>query len=134
MAIAQLETCRSRADRVPSGGPCTRTSVSHLSAPHHSRPDTPTSTPMDWKKVKTIVVRPDQPAPIVPPMAAVQGHIATADGTGYFVQVASQRSEADAQIAFRSLQAKFPGLLAHYASLIKRADLADKGVRYNVLV
>jgi hypothetical protein len=53
---------------------------------------------------------------------------------GYAVQVTSQRSEADAQTEFKSLQAKFPGQLGSRQPIIHRADLGDKGTFYRALV
>jgi SPOR domain len=53
---------------------------------------------------------------------------------GYLVQVSSQRSEADAQASFKALQGKFPTVLGSQSSLIKRADLGDKGVYYRAMV
>ena len=53
---------------------------------------------------------------------------------GYAVQVTSQRSEADAQTEFKSLQAKFPGQLGSRQPIIHRADLAEKGTFYRALV
>ncbi|MCW5703107.1 MAG: SPOR domain-containing protein [Bradyrhizobium sp.] len=53
---------------------------------------------------------------------------------GYVVQVSSQRSEADAQASFRSLQNKFPSVLGSRAPLIKRADLGERGVYYRAMV
>ncbi len=57
-----------------------------------------------------------------------------ASGGGYVVQVSSQRSAADAQASYRTLQGKFPGVLGSRAPLIKRADLGDKGVYYRAMV
>jgi hypothetical protein len=48
--------------------------------------------------------------------------------------VTSQRSEADAQAAFRSLSAKYPAQLGNQQPIIRRADLGDKGVFYRALV
>lgn len=59
---------------------------------------------------------------------------APAAGGGYAVQITSQRSEADAQSAFRSLQAKYPSQLGGHQPLIRRADLGDKGVYYRAMV
>jgi hypothetical protein len=53
---------------------------------------------------------------------------------GYTVQVTSQRSEADAQTEFKTLQAKFPSQLGNRQPLIHRADLGDKGTFYRALV
>ncbi len=46
---------------------------------------------------------------------------------GFVVQVSSQRSEADAQAAFRTLQAKYP-VLSGRELLIRRKDLGERGV------
>ena len=67
-----------------------------------------------------------------PPRAAPEA-VAPASAA-YGVQVTSQRSEADAQSAYRSLQAKFPGQLGGHPSVIRRADLGDKGTYYRALV
>jgi SPOR domain len=53
---------------------------------------------------------------------------------GYTVQVTSQRSEAEAQTEFKTLQAKFPGQLGNRQPIIHRADLGDKGTFYRALV
>jgi hypothetical protein len=67
-----------------------------------------------------------------PPRAAPEA-TATASAQ-YGVQVTSQRSEAEAQSAYRALQAKFPSQLGGHAPLIRRADLGDKGTFYRALV
>jgi hypothetical protein len=67
-------------------------------------------------------------APAAPVAAAPSG------GGGYAVQVTSQRSEAEAQTEFRSLQAKYPGQLGSRQPIIHRADLGDKGTFYRALV
>jgi hypothetical protein len=53
---------------------------------------------------------------------------------GYLVQVASQRSEADAQASYKALQTKYPSVLGSHSALIKRADLGEKGVYYRAMV
>lgn len=55
-------------------------------------------------------------------------------GGGYAVQVTSQRSEAGAQAAFRSLQARFPKQLGGQHAFVRRADLGAKGVYYRALI
>ncbi len=55
-------------------------------------------------------------------------------GGGYAVQVSSQRSEADAQAAFRSLQGKYPDQLGGKAPVIRRADLGAKGIYFRAMV
>jgi hypothetical protein len=58
----------------------------------------------------------------------------TASGGGYAVQVTSQRSEGEAQSAYRALQAKYPDQLGGRTPIIRRADLGDKGTYYRALV
>jgi cell division septation protein DedD len=69
------------------------------------------------------------PAPI-----ATAAPAAAAGAGGYSVQVTSQRSEAEAQSAFRALRAKFPGQLGGREPVVRRADLGTKGVYYRALV
>ncbi len=53
---------------------------------------------------------------------------------GSYVQVSSQRSEAEAQAAFRALQAKFPTQLGSRQALVRKADLGAKGIYYRTMV
>jgi hypothetical protein len=50
------------------------------------------------------------------------------------VQISSQRSEAEAQASFRTIQAKFSSLLADRQPIIRRADLGDKGIYFRTMV
>ncbi|MFG1430542.1 SPOR domain-containing protein [Xanthobacter sp. V2C-8] len=55
--------------------------------------------------------------------------------TGDFVvQVASQRSEADALGSWKALQTRYPNLLGSYAASVKKADLGDRGIYYRAQV
>ena len=69
-----------------------------------------------------------QPAPRLasasPPVAA----------GGYVVQISSQRSEADAQASFRSLQSKYSKELGDREVIVRRADLGPKGIYYRAMV
>ncbi len=58
---------------------------------------------------------------------------AVANGN-YLVQLSSQRSEADAQAAFRSLRSKYSSLLGSHNPVIRRADLAGRGTYYRAMV
>jgi SPOR domain len=68
------------------------------------------------------------PAPLASAPAAAPS------GGGYSVQVTSQRSEAEAQTAFRALKAKFPKELGSHEPIIRRADLGEKGTYYRAMV
>ncbi|HWP25375.1 MAG TPA: SPOR domain-containing protein [Xanthobacteraceae bacterium] len=53
---------------------------------------------------------------------------------GYFVQVSSQRSEAEAQAALRGLQGKYPNLLGGQPAMVRQADLGTRGVFYRAVI
>jgi len=73
-------------------------------------------------------------APVSTSSAGAAAEAAPASGGGYVIQVTSQRSEADAQAAFHTLQTKFPDQLGGRAPLVRRADLGEKGIYYRALV
>jgi hypothetical protein len=87
----------------------------------------------------TVPTRPRTPAAGAGPMALNSSTGTLAAGApersgGYAVQVTSQRSEAEAQEAFRSLQAKYPQQLGDRHAFVRRADLGAKGVYYRALI
>ena len=57
-----------------------------------------------------------------------------ASGGGYAVQVSAQRSEAEAEAAFRNMQAKFPNQLGGKKPMIHRVDLGSKGIYFRAMV
>jgi SPOR domain len=88
-------------------------------------------------RTRTAMARPSTPTTPMPLTSAPVDTAPSAPslrGGRYAVQVTSQRSEASAQAAFRSLQAKFPGQLGGHKPIIRRADLGAKGVYYRALV
>ena len=97
-------------------------------------------TPSEPTKVKTIPIRPDYAAPgnattqrREPASPAVRGGPSDPAG-GYLVVVASQRTEADAEVSYRMLQEKYPALLGHRRGIVTRADLGERGVYYRAQV
>ncbi len=74
------------------------------------------------------------PAAPVARTASVAPPAAASGGGGYLVQVSSQRSEAEAQSAFASLQAKFPGQLGGKQPVIRKVELGEKGTYYRAMV
>ena len=66
----------------------------------------------------------------VPPAPAA----ATAGGSGFVVQVSSQRSETDAQKSLANLQRQFGSVLGGLPTDIRQVDLGTKGVYYRVRV
>jgi len=80
---------------------------------------------------------PARTAAVAPPAQPAQPAPAASSGTagpGSYVQVSSQRSEAEAQSAFRSLQAKYPTQLGGRQLQILKADLGAKGTYYRAAV
>jgi cell division septation protein DedD len=73
-----------------------------------------------------------------PPRPAAPARVASApansNGGGYLVQVSSQRSQADAESAYRGLRSKYSNVLNGQRHTIKRADLGSKGVYYRAMV
>lgn len=71
-------------------------------------------------------------SPFPTPIPASTGG-AVASGP-YAVQVTSQRSEADAQSSYRSLQQQFPSVLGSRQPVIRRADLGERGTYYRAQI
>jgi SPOR domain len=79
--------------------------------------------------------RPARTAAVAAPAQIASAPGAASGGSGgYAVQVSSQRSEAEAQAAFRSLQGKYPGQLGSRQPLIHRVDLGAKGIYFRAMV
>jgi hypothetical protein len=79
------------------------------------------------------------PTQAVPPLAMVTDppappHTSPDLGSGYAVQLTSERTESRAQSVFRALQAKFPDQLNGRQVIIRRADLGTAGIYYRALV
>jgi|GEM_PF-5586917 hypothetical protein len=76
--------------------------------------------------------------PADPNSSAVRAAMAAAapgEGSGgIYAQLAAQRSEAEARMAFRGLQARFPSLLGDRDAVIRRADVANQGAFFRVEV
>jgi hypothetical protein len=74
-------------------------------------------------------------APVRTAAVAAAPAAAPASSSGsYAVQVSSQRSEAEAQAAFRSLQGKYPSQLGGKQVVVRQVDLGDKGVYYRAMI
>lgn len=75
-------------------------------------------------------------APAPRPAAPMRVASAPSNGGtgGYLVQVSSQRSEADAQSAFRSVQGKYSSVLSGQQHVIRRVELGEKGTYYRAMV
>ncbi len=127
-----------RAEPAPAPPPPHRVAVSAPSnAPLSLSPDAPDQPGPAPRVTRTAVAAPPTqiaaPAPSAPARAAPVS-TPSGGGSGYAVQISSQRSEADAQSAFRGLQAKFPGQLGGKQPMIRQIDLGAKGIYYRAMV
>jgi hypothetical protein len=83
---------------------------------------------------------PPTPLQSVPPQRTasaptkLSSALSSGGGGGYLVQVSSQRSEADAESAFRNLQSKYSSVLRGQPHLIRRANLGNRGTYYRAMV
>ena len=122
---------------VAAAAPAVRhtTASAPSSAPLSLNPDAPPPAAAPARSapavMRTAAVAPTQ---IVPPAAARTRNVAAGSTGAYNVQVSSQRSEAEAQAAFQSLQGKFPGQLGGRAPIIHRVDLGAKGIYFRAMV
>lgn len=108
-------------------------------APRASAPPTPTAAPRASVAPAPATSGPialtPQAAPAVearPKVASINS--SSSGGGGSYVQVSSQKTEADAQASFRAIQSKYSEVLGSKPSTIRRADLGEKGVFYRALV
>jgi cell division septation protein DedD len=71
----------------------------------------------------------------VPPANSARAQPAAPTGSAKFaVQVSSQRSEAEASAAYRTLQSRYPNVLGGRSSFVRRADLGSRGIYYRTMV
>ncbi len=110
----------------PAVPPQGRPATAPRAAPSAPTPAPVANAPMSLSPQAAPPTRVATTSPAPAPVSSASG--------GYLVQIASQRSEADAQASYRALQGKYPSVLGSHTPLIKRADLGDKGVYYRAMV
>lgn len=119
---AATAAAKPAAPRAATAGrpPATNPNGANANAPLSLAPQAE-AAPASEPPVRMAATNPTQIAPSAP----------SAGGTGSFlVQVSSQRSEADAQASYRSLQSKYPSVLGSHAVVVKRVDLGEKGIYF----
>ena len=110
-----------------------RTSMTPPPAAAQAR-QAPTQRPAPAPAPQQLAAAP-RPAPVVPAQAApTQVATSAATGGGYLVQISSQRSEAEAQTALRSLQSKFPNVVGGQPATVRRAELGERGTFYRAML
>ncbi len=134
-AVADTTTADAEADAPPppvrSASP-SRQAPASSNAPLSLNPDAaPSRAPA--RAAPTPTPTPTRTASVTPPAQAAPAPASTG-GAGSFVQISSQRSEADAQAAFRGLQAKFPTQLGGRQASVHKVDLGAKGTYYRAMV
>jgi cell division protein FtsN len=87
-----------------------------------------TSTPPP-AAARDIAPPPSRQASVAPAPRASSG-----GGGRFHVQVASQKSESDAEASYRSIQSKYSSVLGGQPHTVRRADLGTKGVYYRAMV
>ena len=75
---------------------------------------------------------PPPPAETAPAPAAAAPAAATTAGGAFAVQLASQKSDAEARAAYASLQRRFPSILGGLSPVIQTADVGTRGTFYRV--
>jgi len=128
IATADVETAMPAA-RPPGSAPArTAAAMPTRNAPLSLSPDGSAAArqPVRSEPMQTASA-PAASARIAPPAA-------TGAAGSYAVQISSQRSEAEAQTAFRSLQGQYPSQLSGRDPIIRRADLGAKGIYYRAMV
>jgi hypothetical protein len=79
----------------------------------------------------TAAVTPNAPAS-TPLVAVTQPAASTGSNAAAYVQLSSQRTEADAQASLRSVQSRWGNLFQGGSLEIQRADLGQRGIYYRV--
>jgi hypothetical protein len=128
-ASADSATVDAEQDQPPAQQ--TRAAAPARQAPPAPSSNAPLSLNPNAAPARAAPAAPTRTASLPPPAAASS---ANAGGPGSYVQVSSQRSESEAQAAFRALQAKFPSQLGSRQSLVHKVDLGTKGTYYRAMV
>jgi cell division septation protein DedD len=94
-----------------------------------ARSATRTTTPAQNSQQPWAIVQ--QPTPTQAPQQQASNYVPAGS---YVVQVSSQKSEADAQTAWRQMQSRYTNVLGSQQASIKRVDLGDRGTFYRAMV
>ena len=78
-----------------------------------------------------VAIEPRKKSPLVSPDRNTA--VPENDG-GYVVQVTAERSDAKAQVSFKTLQTRFPDVLGGRSPLIHRVELGEKGIFYRAQI
>jgi hypothetical protein len=126
----------------PEPSPAPRQTEARAAPPvRHAAAPVPSNAPLSLSPNATDAIAaapaaraPMRTATVAAPVQTASTRTAQPATGGYTVQVSSQRSEAEAQAAFRSLQAKYPNQLGGRQALIHKVELGAKGTYYRAMV
>jgi hypothetical protein len=128
----KVKTETIRPNQVAAAGPVGQPSP--MRTPNAAPAPAPAPAPVTTRSIAAAPPAAPPAAAATPPATSQRTALAPETGGSYVVQVASQRSEADAQASFKALQQKYPSVLGSYQVMVRRADLGDKGVYYRAQV
>ncbi|HYD68024.1 SPOR domain-containing protein [Azospirillum sp.] len=106
----------------PPPAPATAQPAGALSAPQAAKPPAPATAPASG-----VLAAPQAAKPAAAPPPAASG-----GAGGYRVQLASVRSEAEAQAEWKRLAGRYGDALGGLSLNVAKADLGEKGVFYRV--
>lgn len=105
------------------------------SAPINTSPTPLSATPSIVDNMPAPPAAPPRaPTNVAAAPAPAPAATSAAPAGAYVVQIASVRSEAEAQATWKSWQSKFPNVLGGQPFAVRRADLGDRGVYYRAQV
>jgi hypothetical protein len=144
-APATTDPGGARSTATPSGSAAEPKRVKTVTIrPESGANDVPPAAPAGRAAAPTAPAAAPAPAAATPAPAATapartqpprqQVAVATQPSGGYVVQLSAQKSEADAQASFRTMQAKYPSVLSGRKSIIRRKENASKGVYFGAQV
>jgi SPOR domain len=114
----------------PRPAPAPKAAPQRNTGPMSLDPQEPAAPP----PARTAAAPPPATTQSLQPPAPRASAASDAASSGYAVQLSSQKSEAEAQASYRSLQSKYPDQLSDRSVMIKRVDLGAKGVYYRAMV
>lgn len=135
--IRTLSIRPDRADAAPTASTAAQQDVRTIpiTAPRNAQPAATPASANNAPMALSPQGAPPEPQEPRSRVASVNPAVAApASASGAYVQVSSQRSEADAKTSYRVLQGKYPGILGSRAPVIRKADLGSKGVFYRAMV
>lgn len=121
LAAKKGAAARLRAANAPDAASTDIAATASLASLNASAPESGVGGPF-------VPVPPNSPAARAAMAAAAPGE----GSSGLYAQLASQRSEANARLAFRSLQTQYPNILGGRDAVIRRAGEANDGNYYRV--